>query len=383
MVVVRIEFRMRCQHHFRALMLQQPGQIGHQIVPVRLAVGITRQAQAVMPTHRTDIGFSRLTRTESLLRAAGHLAQPQAKIPQLETVLLRHSAPQRHGEAVPTAQAAFEPRGLGSVQAHIAVIVGFDFTLSEGHDRDFGRTAVKTEGRQFSVVGMRRDDQQALRGEIGIIQCVHSGLRSETAKAPAQRQASVHQRRTLPGEVEKTFAIDTTFHVLTVVANPHLRIEKTPQPVAFDVHLEHQRLGRDDVTRKGQPAVLQSDRTVSRALGKVITVIVGRRIKQVIGEPRLVGEPAEQQEHRQRPPGNPYPEQHGRQRRADQYHPLALAVTFKQLLLASTHDGVISLKSGRPGPGGTSDPCIPGRRGRTSSAAVCLRHAPAPRPSGY
>ncbi|MNY51180.1 hypothetical protein D3C86_1867460 [compost metagenome] len=76
----------------------------------------------------------------------------------MHTLLLRHPAPQRHCQAVPTAQAPLESGGLSGVEAHFAVVFGLNLALGQCDDSHLGRPAIKTKSRQFGIIGMGGDD---------------------------------------------------------------------------------------------------------------------------------------------------------------------------------------------------------------------------------
>ncbi|CAM5574038.1 hypothetical protein SSTU70S_04677 [Stutzerimonas stutzeri] len=76
--------------------------------------------------------------SRALVRFAAHRRRLQAVVAQLHAAAGRHPAPQRHGQAVPGAQAALQARRGGLVQAQALVVFGLDLALGEGDDAGLG-----------------------------------------------------------------------------------------------------------------------------------------------------------------------------------------------------------------------------------------------------
>ncbi len=151
-------------------MSEQNPQIGLQIVPTGRTVHIRGQQQRIVPAHAAHVLFTGFARTERRLRIGGHGGQLQAVIAQLDAPRLRHTAPQRHRQAIPCAQPPLEPGGRRIVQTQPTISVGFDLALGQGHDGHIARLTVQAESGQLGIVGMRGDDQHAA---LGIIRVAH------------------------------------------------------------------------------------------------------------------------------------------------------------------------------------------------------------------
>ncbi len=225
---------------------------------------------------------------------------------------------------------------------------------------------------------MRGDDQQAPFGIVRVAQRMQGGTAGQAAEAPVKAQAPVTQRLLLTGQVQVAPPVDAALEILAVVADPHLRIEQPAEPAGADAHLEDQGLGRTDIALNHQPALLQARRQGQGIGRKSVAVIILRTIEQMIGEPGLVGDPAQHQRQRHQPPGDQQAEQDQRHQGDQHEEALVAAMALQQLLLAGCH----GVKPDRPAPGGTTDPCIRGRHARRNSAAACPSPAPRPRRPG-
>ncbi|MNN64149.1 hypothetical protein D3C81_1795750 [compost metagenome] len=149
---------------------------------------------------------------------------------------------------------------------------------------------------------MGGDDQQTLLAKIRIAQGVQRRLWGQAAKASTQGQGPGSQRRTLPGQIEKTLSRNTALQILTVVTDPYLGIKKAPQPVTLDPHLQNQGLRHAKVTRHLQDTIGQGCGELRCTRREVIAIIVVRCVEQMVSEPGFMGDPTQQQEQRQRPP---------------------------------------------------------------------------------
>src|SRR5690606_22824505 len=146
MVGVRVQFRVRGDHHLGTKMREQRAQISLQVLPGRLPVETARQLQRVVHSCRADISFTGLTRAEGPLGLCRHGRQLQAVISKLHTPLLRHAAPQRYRDTVPTTQTAFQSSGSSRVEAEAAVVISLDLPLSQRDDGYITCLAVYAEG---------------------------------------------------------------------------------------------------------------------------------------------------------------------------------------------------------------------------------------------
>lgn len=232
---------------------------------------------------------------------------------------------------------------------------GLDLTLGQGDDPGFRATAVLAEGSQFGVIGVRGDDQQALPGVIGVVEGMQHALLRQPAMAAADAQVPGTQCCALAGEVDVALAADTPFEVLAVVLDAldqHLRIEPAAEQRGFHLDLQHQGLFplRQRAGGNVQAVRTQGDRQRDGAFGEVVAVVVARRVEQVIGEPRLVGDPAEQHGQRHTPPGREDTQQDQRQQGDEQNHTLLAAVLFEQVLFAGGHAGISLKANGGRGP---------------------------------
>ncbi|MCY1441315.1 hypothetical protein D9M71_576260 [compost metagenome] len=81
-------------------------------------------------------------------------------------VRLGHTCPARYGNTVPGAQPALQAGGLSFGHAHLLIVLSLDLASGQGHYPGFLRLAVETESSQLGIIGMGRDDHDALLAQI-------------------------------------------------------------------------------------------------------------------------------------------------------------------------------------------------------------------------
>ena len=129
---------------------------------------------------------------------------------------MAHPGPARHGNAVPGAQAPFDPRGLDRIQAHVLIVLGFDFTGGQGDNPGFVGLAVQTIRGQLGVVGMWRDHHHPATLQLDRRGYPQAQLTLQLAMPAAQAQRAGLQWRSKPRQVEETHAIDATLEGLPI-----------------------------------------------------------------------------------------------------------------------------------------------------------------------
>ncbi len=297
--------RMRQDDDLGTCQQDQLAEIGQQIVPGRQAVGIAGQAQAVELAERTDIGEIGLTGRHHLARVRLHGRQLQAEITQLHAALGRHPTPRRHGLAIPGAQAALQARRSYSVEAHAAVMLGFDLAGGQGHDPGLASLAVEAEGGQLGVVGMRSDDHHPPLTVVGMARTPQGRFADQPAMPAAQANPALAQRPGQSRQVQVAQAVHPTFESLGIglraTFQQHRGFEEAPQPASAHADAKHQRIAFAQLTVDSQTAIRQAYRQRLDPFRETVAVVLARRIEQVIGEPGFVGDPQGHEEDRQQP----------------------------------------------------------------------------------
>lgn len=153
-VRVRVECRMRQHDHLGARLEQQRPQVGQEVVPGWRAIGIRWQRERIELAEQADIRQLGLAGRHRAIRRCLHGRQLQTEVPQLHTARLGNPGPTRHRDAVPGPQPALDPRRIGTVHAHLPVMLGLDLARGQRDDPGFVGLAVQTEGGQFGIVGM-------------------------------------------------------------------------------------------------------------------------------------------------------------------------------------------------------------------------------------
>ena len=218
---------------------------------------------------------------------------------------------------------------------------GLDLALGQGDDAGFPRLAVETEGGQLGVVGVGRDDHDSLAAEIRLGEDVQAQLTLQPAEARPEVQFTTPQGLGIAAEIDVAPPGDAALEVLAIGfiarAQAHLGIQQAPEPAGAQPTFQEQRQLARRQFHRGQAAMLQMQAQHQGVGGKLVAVVVARRIEEVIGEPGLVAEPDQQRQQRRAPPGpqRQAAEQHDGDDRQDQ--PLVAAVTFEQGLFAGGH----------------------------------------------
>lgn len=222
------------------------------------------------------------------------------------------------------------------------------------------------------------DDHHPLLAEVRLGEGVKRGVGGDPAETPTNDEGAGLQSVVLAGQVEVAPAIDAALEVLAVVTHADCRVQPAAQPGRAQAHPQDQRVRRACALGQVDAAAGQVERPLGRTSREGVAVVIARGVEQVVGEPGLMGDPAQHQGQRHQPPGHADAQCHQQDEGHQQRDALLPAVAFQQLLLASAH----GFTPGRRARGGTSGPCIRGRHAQRSSAAACPGRGPRPRRPG-
>ncbi|KFB72174.1 MAG: hypothetical protein AW09_002648 [Candidatus Accumulibacter phosphatis] len=227
----------------------------------------------------------------------------QAVVTELHAALLRNVAPERYGDAVPTAQAAFQPGRLRGIEVVTLVRLCLDLALRQRHDEYCGRSAIEAECRQFGVIGVRREHHDAALRIIRVMQCVERGGRRQAAVSPLDQQLAPGKHIGLSRDIQIAPTRDTALEILPVIAEQNLRVEPVAEPAAAQLDFEDQGLASRQWLAQLHAAIAQRYLLPGSIGREAVLVVIVWRIEEMIGQPGLMRDPAEQQQAGQQPPG--------------------------------------------------------------------------------
>ena len=174
-------------------------------------------------------------------------------------------------------------------------MLGLDFARCQGHDPRLVGLTVQTERRQLGIIGVRCNHHDPLLAVIRLAHDPQLRRAHDPAITSTNVQLTCDQRVGIAREVHIAQAINAPFKGLAVVGKHDKRVDKTSQPAAFDLEREDQGFVAAQVNGRVQYQAT-AFKANSRALAircKTVLIVVLRRVKQVVGKPRFVGDPAQ------------------------------------------------------------------------------------------
>ncbi|MNG18477.1 hypothetical protein D3C84_1025470 [compost metagenome] len=141
---------------------------------------------------------------------------------------------------------------------------------------------------------MRSNDHHPLLTQIAAWNNPQLPLIRQTAITSAQAQLPCSEQFAQSRQIKVTQARDSALEGLAIIATQqHRRVKESPQPAAFQAKGQDQSFTTSKLQGRLHlhHAINQLDPVRHALRGKLILVVLSRRIEQVIGKPGFMGAP--------------------------------------------------------------------------------------------
>ena len=178
---------------------------------------------------------------------------------------------------------------------------GFGFALGERDDHHIVCALVKPECGQFGIVGMGRNDQQALAGIVGLPEAMNPDFSGQPAMARVQGNRAGRFAETTRVDGEESPSVASALKIEPPIGQAEPGIEETAAEAGLDPALEHHGVGWRQGIRYMQPPIRHSG-DAGPVGGKLMQIVTARAVEQMIGKPGFVRQPQNKRQRRQQPP---------------------------------------------------------------------------------